>query len=97
MGFYAQPLKTDKRMGWNIIDREDPKYSKKSYPSAYLSTENPTWTTLGLSLSHLHGEKLAPNFLSYGMACVRGLLKYFYFQTDLFLNFILYECGVFIW
>jgi hypothetical protein len=97
MGFCAQPLKIYERMGWNIIGRENPKYSEKTYPSAYLATENPTWTILGLSLGRLHGEKWAPNFLSHGMSCVLELLKYFYFQTDLFLNFILYEYGVFIW
>jgi hypothetical protein len=43
------------------------KYSEKPYPSATLSTTNPTWPDLGSNPAH-HGGKLATNCLSYGTA-----------------------------
>jgi hypothetical protein len=49
---------------WNNINR---KSQRKSYPSATLSTKNPTQTALGAKLD-LHSEKPATNRLSYGTA-----------------------------
>jgi hypothetical protein len=81
-------------MGWNIIGRENPKCLEKTCSGAYLSTKNPIWMTLGLSLGRLHGEYLATNFLGYIMSLCVCELNIFNFQYDLFLKFILY--GVFM-
>jgi hypothetical protein len=43
------------------------KYSEKTYPTATLSTTNPTWFELGLSLG-LRGGKPTTNHLSYATA-----------------------------
>jgi hypothetical protein len=66
-------------MGWNIIGRV-PKYSENTHPRAYLPTKTPIWTTLGSCSGHLHGEKLATDFLGYGMSCLWELLEYFSFS-----------------
>jgi hypothetical protein len=47
--------------------RGKPKYSEKTYPSAPLSTKNPTWPDPG-SKSDLRGGNPATNRLSYGTA-----------------------------
>jgi len=49
----------------NDTDRGRPKY----FPSATLSTTNPTWTDLGVNPG-LRVEMLATNRLSYGMASI---------------------------
>jgi hypothetical protein len=48
---------------WNENWEGKPKYSEKTYPSATLSTTNPTWSDLGR-----RGGKPATNCLSYGTA-----------------------------
>jgi hypothetical protein len=50
---------------WNEIDRGKPKYLGKTYPSATLSTTNPTCTDPG-SNPDLRARRLAANRLSYG-------------------------------
>jgi hypothetical protein len=52
---------------WNEIDREKPKYSGKTCPSAILSTTNPTWNDRG-SNPGLRGDRPATNSLSHGTA-----------------------------
>jgi hypothetical protein len=52
---------------WNENWQGKPKYSEKTYPSAILSTTNPTWHDLG-SNSGRRGGKPATNRLSYGTA-----------------------------
>jgi hypothetical protein len=47
-----------------------PKYSEETYPSAVLSTTNPTWPVLGSNRGR-RGRKPATNSLSYGMAHCR--------------------------
>jgi hypothetical protein len=49
---------------WNENWQGKPKYSEKTYPSATLSTTNPTWSDLGLNLGHHSGKPVA-NHLSY--------------------------------
>jgi hypothetical protein len=55
MRFFLLPILMEHR--WNKIDRGKPKYLGEGgdYPSATLSTTNPTWTDLGLNLG-LHGK-----------------------------------------
>jgi hypothetical protein len=55
---------------WNEHWQGKPKYSEKTYPSATLSTTNPTWPDLGLNPDR-HGRKPATNRLSYGTALRR--------------------------
>jgi hypothetical protein len=52
---------------WNEVDREKPKYSGKTSPSASLSTTNPTGAVIGWN-SGLRGERPATNRLSHGTA-----------------------------
>jgi hypothetical protein len=52
---------------WNQDWQGKPKYSEKTYPSATLSTTNPTWPDLGSNLDR-HGGKPATNRLSSGTA-----------------------------
>jgi hypothetical protein len=58
--------------GWRIWWNEDlqgkPKYSEKTYPSANLSTTNPTWPD-PFSKPGRRGGKPATNRFSYGAAC----------------------------
>jgi hypothetical protein len=73
---------------WNEIDRGRPKYSGKTYPSATLSTTNPTCIEQG-SNSGLRAGRPAANHLSHGTAlnhklhqrehCLRIFLCYFMF------------------
>jgi hypothetical protein len=53
------------RIWWNEDWQGKPKYSEKTYPSATLSTTNPTWTDPG-SNPDRRGGKPATNPLSYG-------------------------------
>jgi hypothetical protein len=55
------------RIWWNEDWQGKPKYSEKTYPSATLSTINPTLPDLGLNPGH-HGGKPGTNRLSYGVA-----------------------------
>jgi hypothetical protein len=55
------------RNWWNEYWQERPKYSEKTYPSATLSTTNPTWPDPGSNPGR-RGEKPATNRLSYGAA-----------------------------
>jgi hypothetical protein len=48
---------------WNDIDGEIPKNSEKTYPSATLSTTNPTLIDQGMYLG-LRGERPATNLQS---------------------------------
>jgi hypothetical protein len=52
---------------WNENWQGKPKYSETTYPSATLSTTNPTWLDLGSNPGRRSG-KLATNPLSYGTA-----------------------------
>jgi hypothetical protein len=52
---------------WNEIDKEKPKYSEETCPSATWSTTNPKWTDPG-SNPGLHGERPATNRLNHGTA-----------------------------
>jgi hypothetical protein len=54
------------RIGWNEW-KGKPKYSEKTYPSATLSTTNPTWPDLGSNPGR-RGGKSATNRLSFGAA-----------------------------
>jgi hypothetical protein len=56
--------------GWNEDWQEKPKYSEKTYPSATLSTTNPTWPDPGLKPGR-RGGKPETNRLSYGAANLR--------------------------
>jgi hypothetical protein len=51
---------------WNENWQRKPKYSEKTFPTATLSTTNPTWPDLGSNPGRL-GGKPATNRLSYGM------------------------------
>jgi hypothetical protein len=69
-GLLTGPLSTPQMIhGWiwssngMILTGKNRSSWRKTCPSAILSTINPTWTDLGI-----HGEKLATNRLSYGMA-----------------------------
>jgi hypothetical protein len=57
---------------WNENWHGKPKYSKKAYPGATLSTTNPTWRGLGSNPGR-RGGKPATNRLSYGTAFVCAL------------------------
>jgi hypothetical protein len=59
---------------WNENWQGKPKYSEKTYPSATLSTTNPTWPDLGSILGRC-GGKLVTNRLSYGTVLIQDLLK----------------------
>jgi hypothetical protein len=71
---------------WNEIDRGRLKYSGKTYPSATLSTTNPTWTDTG-SNPGIRSGRPAANRLSHGTTlnhklhqrehCLRILVWYF--------------------
>jgi hypothetical protein len=52
---------------WNEDWQRKPKYSEETYPSATLSTTNPTWPDLGSNPGRRDG-KPATNLLSYGTA-----------------------------
>jgi hypothetical protein len=54
---------------WNDNWQGKPKYSEKFFPSATLSTTNPTWPDLGSNPGR-RGGKSATNSLSYGTAAV---------------------------
>jgi hypothetical protein len=74
---------------WNEIDRGKPKYSEKTYPSATLSTTNPTWTDWG-SNPDLRDERPASNrlsqpncmFVSISTATIFGQFNAFCFVVD---------------
>jgi hypothetical protein len=53
---------------WNENWQGKPKYSEKTYPSATLSTTNPTWPDPRSNTGRL-GGKPATNHLSYGTTC----------------------------
>jgi hypothetical protein len=57
------------RIWWNKDWQGKPKYSEKTYPSATLSTTNPTWPGPGLNPGR-RGGKPATNRLSYGAAMI---------------------------
>jgi hypothetical protein len=61
---------------WNENCQEKPKYTEKTYPSATLSTTNPTWPDLGSNRGR-RGGKPATNRLSYGTAvpCLNRNIK----------------------
>jgi hypothetical protein len=59
----------DGEFGWMKIGMGKPKYSEKTYPSATLSTTNPTWPDPGSNPSR-RGGKPATNRLSYGAAII---------------------------
>jgi hypothetical protein len=52
---------------WNDNDREKPKKSEETCPSATLSTTNPTWTDPGVNPG-LQGERPATSRLTNGTA-----------------------------
>jgi hypothetical protein len=54
---------------WNDIDCGKLNNSEKTYPSATLSTKNPTWKDQGMNPG-LHSERLVTNHLSHNMALV---------------------------
>jgi hypothetical protein len=58
---------------WNEDGQGKPKYSEKTYPSATLSTTNPTWPDPGSNPGR-RGGKPATNRLSYGAAWATTLL-----------------------
>jgi hypothetical protein len=64
---------------WRILWNEDwqgkPKYSKKTHPSATLSTTNPTWPDPGKNPGR-RGGKPATNRLSYGVALLCDLYEW---------------------
>jgi hypothetical protein len=78
----------DDRWGWlwsnwrNEDWQGKPKYSEKTFPSATLSTTNPTWPDPG-SNPGCRGGKPATNRLSYGAAFRVGLVP-----SDTFLAFL---------
>jgi hypothetical protein len=60
---------------WNEDWHGKPKYSEKTFPSATLSTTNPTWPDMRSNPGR-RGGKPATNRLSYGTASTLGLLFY---------------------
>jgi hypothetical protein len=68
---------------WNEIDREKPRYSGKSCPSANLSITNPTWTDPG-SKPGLRSAKPAANRLSHGSDLFFTFLSSFGAHNKLF-------------
>jgi hypothetical protein len=69
IGLLYQPQTIDDEWSsrWNENWWGKPKYSEKTYPSATLSTTNPTWLDPGSKPGRCNG-KLATNRLSYGAA-----------------------------
>jgi hypothetical protein len=61
--------------GGMVLTGENQRTCRKSCPSATLSTTNPTQTDPGMKLG-LHGERVATNRLSYGMALPVYLVLY---------------------
>jgi hypothetical protein len=57
---------------WNENWQGKPKYSKKTFPSATLSTTNPIWPDLGSNPGR-YGGKPATNRLNYGTASNQNL------------------------
>jgi hypothetical protein len=55
---------------WNDIDRENRRTRRKTYPSATLSTTNPTWLDPGANPGR-RGERPATNDLSHGTAYIK--------------------------
>jgi hypothetical protein len=61
---------------WNDADGENRRTRRETYPSATLSTTNPTWSDAGANPRHsmwgaganpgLHGERLATNRSNHG-------------------------------
>ena len=52
----ADELNTSKELLWNHVDTENGQTRRKIYPTAMLSTKNPTYTALGLN-PNLRGER----------------------------------------
>jgi hypothetical protein len=67
IGLLYQPRMIDDDRRWNKSWQGKPKYWEKTYPSATLSTTNPTRPDLGSNPGHF-GGKSAINRLSYGTA-----------------------------
>jgi hypothetical protein len=72
---------------WNENWQGKPKYSEKAYPSATLSTTNPTWPDLGSNPGR-RGGKPATNRLSYGTASTYTRLDALFLKAIFFRHFM---------